>query len=179
MIELFKDTDKELTRKLTYAGFVLVAFELVKSMIIKPIKVFYQDTTFGEGLPFHSYEQDVKSRHKNEFEACLLYLRDFMEAINSKDFLTIQGLRKHRNDIAHDLPDMISKLDISNYLSLMENTDNVIFKLSKYRTYIEIGADPKIQSMDINWDTLKGHEYLLFEEILKKVKLLGENRNNA
>jgi len=37
---------------------------------------------------------------------------------------------------------------------------------------MEIGSDPAFQNKGINWDTLKGHEYVLFEEVLKKVKLL-------
>ena len=90
-------SEDDLTRSLTYAGFVLLAFELVKSLIVDPIKLFYRDTTFSVG-PFKSYELDVMSGHKNEFEACLLYLRDFMEAIDSNDVLAIQGLRKHRNE---------------------------------------------------------------------------------
>ena len=61
-----------LVQRLTYAGFVLVAYELVKSMIVGPIKVFYADTTFGPGMPFTTYAEDVRARHKDEFEACLL-----------------------------------------------------------------------------------------------------------
>jgi len=36
-------------------------------------------------MPFKSYAADVKARHKDEFEACLLYLRDFMQAIDAQD----------------------------------------------------------------------------------------------
>jgi len=165
-------TEEELTRALTYAGFVLVAFELVKGMIVNPIKAFYQDTTFGEGMPFKSYEEDVLSRHKNQFEACLLYLRDFMEAIDSEDVLTIQALRKHRNDLAHDLPNMLGNIDVEDHLPLLEKTDKALFKLSNYRTYIEIGSDPAFQNKGIDWDTIKGPEYELFEEIINKVKIL-------
>ena len=92
-----------LARRLAYAGYVLVAYELVKSMIVSPIKAFYADTTFGQGMPFKSYDDDVRARHKNEFEACLLYLRDFMEALDADDVKTIQDLREHRNNVAHNL----------------------------------------------------------------------------
>jgi hypothetical protein len=112
-------TEEELTRALAYAGFILVAFELVKSLIVKPIKAFYAGVTFGNGLPFKSYEHDVLSRHKNEFEACLLYLRDFMRAIDSDDLLAIQGLRKHRNDLAHDLVNKLHDLEIESYMPLL------------------------------------------------------------
>ncbi len=172
-----KLTEEELTRVLTYAGFILVAFELVKSMIVIPIKIFYQDTTFGKGMPFKSYEEDVLPRHKNQFEASLLYLRDFMEAIDSEDVLTIQELRKHRNDLAHDLPSMLTDIDIENHLPLLEKTDKALFKLSNYRTYIEFGADPEFQNKGINWDTVQGPEYALFGEVLNNLKILKEPRS--
>jgi len=165
-------TEEELTRNLTYAGFILVEFELLKSMIVNPIKVFYQDTTFGEEMPFTSYEEDVLTRHKNQFEACLLYLSDFMEVINSEDILSIQALRKHRNDLAHDLPNMLSKLNIKDHFPLLEKIDKALFKLSNYRAYIEIGSDPEFQNKGVDWNTVKGPEYELFETVLSKLKML-------
>ena len=94
---------EDIANVLAHAGLTLIAFELIQRMIVWPIKLFYQNTTFGEGLPSKSYEHDVLSRHKNEFEACLAYLQDFMEAIDAEDVATIQELRRHRNEIAHDL----------------------------------------------------------------------------
>ena len=173
-IDLLRQNDEDLARYLTYAGFILVAFELVKGLIIKPIKLFYWNTTFSEGMPFKSYEEDVMTRHKNEFEACLLYLRDFDEAIDNEDLLTIQELRKHRNELAHNLPDIIHKLDIKENLKLLERVDKTLFRLSNYCTYIEIGADPKNRGID--WSTVKGHEYLLFKEIVRKARILGESK---
>lgn len=170
---------EELTRVLAYAGFVLVGYELVKSMIVNPIKFFYKDVTFGEGMPFNSYEEDVLSRHRNEFEACLLYLRDLMEAIDSEDLLTIQALRKHRNELAHDLVDRLANLRIEEYQPLFEKVDRALFKLSNYRMYMEIGADPEFQDIGIDWETAKGHEYLLFETIVEKVRVLNINRDGA
>lgn len=164
-------SEDDLTKSLAYAGFVLLAYELVKSLIVDPIKLFYRDTTFSSG-PFASYELDVKSRHKNEFEACLLYLRDFMQAIDSDDFLAIQGLRKHRNDIAHDLPAKLKRLDVDSYFPLLEKTDKALFKLSNYRTYMEIGHDPEFRDKGINWDTIYGTEYMIFKEVIEKVKIL-------
>lgn len=78
----------QINRILSYAGFVLVSYELIKGMIVRPVQVFYNNTTFGEKMPFKSYEIDVLSRSRNEFEACLLYLKDLMEAIDDRDFAT-------------------------------------------------------------------------------------------
>lgn len=175
MTNVANRTEAELTRALTYAGFVLVAFETVKSLIVNPIKAFYLDTPVGEGMPFKSYEEDVLSRHDNQFEASLLYLCDFMEAIDSEDVLTIQALRKHRNDLAHDLPNMLSKLDIEHHLPLLERTGKVLFKLSNHQTNIQIGSEPRFRKKGIDWNTIKGPEYVLFEQVLNKVRLLQSN----
>jgi hypothetical protein len=162
---------EELTRRLTYAGLALVGFELVKSMIVDPIKAFYANTTFGHGMPFTSYDEDVRARDSNEFEACLLYLRDVMEAIDASDMTTIQELRRHRNNLSHDLVRRLPTLSIDG--SLWERVDRTLFKLSNYRTRMEIGADPELRAIGIDWETVKGHEYLLFEQIVEKVKLLN------
>lgn len=162
---------EELTRRLTYAGLVLVAFEILKGMIVGPIKAFYADTTFGTRMPFKSYDEDVKSRARDEFEACLLYLRDFMKSLNADDVHTIQELRLHRNALAHDLPQMLPTLNLEDYRSLWHRVDQTLYDLSRYRTYMEIGADPEFKDIDWETDTVKGDEYLLFEQIVKKVQL--------
>jgi hypothetical protein len=163
----------KIARVLTYAGFVLVGYELVKGMIVGPIKAFYADITFGPDLPFKSYEEDVRFRHANEFEACLLYLRDFMEAIDSEDVFTIQAFRKHRNDLAHDLANQLS-LNIEEFKPLFEKVNRTLFKLSNYRAYMEIGTDPAFQGID--WERFRGREYRLFEKVVDRVRLLSLER---
>lgn len=167
--KLSKFTDDEVSKILSYAGYILLSFELVKSMIVQPIKLFYKNTTFYGG-PFSTYKDDVLSRHKNEFEACLLYLKDFMEAIDSNDIKTIQALRKHRNDLAHNLPDRLTLDQITDNSDLLDRSKEVIFKLSNYRTYMEVGQEPELRGVD--WESIKGHEYLILETIIEKVKYL-------
>lgn len=100
----------------------------------------------------------------------------FLEAIDSEDVLTILALRKHRNDLAHDAPSMLHKLDIKHHLHLLEKTNKALFKLSNYQIYIDIGSDPEFKNKGIDWDTIKRPEYELFEEVLNKVKILQGSR---
>jgi hypothetical protein len=166
-----------LARGLTYAGFVLVGYELVKDMIVGPIKLFYKDTTFGQGMPFRTYDEDGRARHKNEFEACLLYLRDFMEAVEDADFDAIQELRNHRNDLAHDLVRRLPILRLGEYQALWDKVDRTVFKPSNYRVRMEIGADPEFRGID--WEIVKGGEYLLFERVVESVKRLKQQSDAA
>ena len=162
--------DEEVTNILSYAGYVLLSHEIIKNMIVEPIKLFYKGITFNGG-PFNTYEEDVLTRHKNIFEASLLYLKDFMGAIDSSDIETIQSLRKHRNDLAHNLPDRLAVEQIKNNLKLLDKSKKVIFKLSNYRAYMEVGQEPKLKNID--WKTVKGNEYLLLETIIEKIKNLN------
>lgn len=162
---------EELTLRLTYAGLVLVGFELMRRMIVTSIKAFYDHTTFGQGMPFKSYEDDVRTRATSEFEACVLYLRDFMGAIDASDMATIQELRTHRNELAHDLVRRLPSLLIDE--SLWDRVDHTLFRLSNYRTRMEIGASPLLR--DVEWESVNGHEHLLFEHIVQRVKVMKES----
>ena len=164
-------TDEDLTEVLAYAGLILIAFELIKSLIIKPIKAFYWHMTFAEGGAFKSYEEDVLVRHKNEFEACLLHLRDFMKAIDSDDVLIIQELRKHRNDLAHNFAHKLQTQEIERDIFLLEKVSKDLFKLSNHQMHMEIGADPEFQNKGIDWEAAKGPEYVIFEEVLNKIRV--------
>ena len=159
----------DIPRILTYTGLIFVSFELVKGLIVNPIKAFYKDMIFVDS-PFKSFEEDVSWRHKDQFEASLLYLRDFMEAITTDDMEVIQSLRKHRNQLAHNLPNMLTTIDVDEQIALLDQTDKILFKLSNYRAYMEVGSDPKFNNTD--WAVAKGREYLLFEEVLEQVKAL-------
>lgn len=159
-------SNEQISEILIYAGFIVLSYELVKGLIVKPIRQFYSHVTFGEGMPFKSYEDDVRYRHKNEVEACLLYLRDFMGAIDSEDVKTIQNLRNHRNEVAHELIQLIS-LNPKSKIELLKKVDKTLFKLSNHNTYIEIGSDP--QFIGIDWDKAYGTEYALFKQIIENV----------
>jgi len=164
-------TENELTRSLSYAGFILLSYELAKGVIVSPIKNFYAKTTFGEGMPFTSYQGDVRGRHKSEFQACLLYLQDFMEVIDSEDVLAINEFREHRNKMAHELPSSLT-IRPQAYVPLLEKVDKALFKLSNHNAFMEVGADPEVRALGIDWDTEYGAEYALFREILEKVRVM-------
>lgn len=173
-MDLDQTDEAQIWDALAYAGIVLVAHELVKSLIVEPVKSFYRDITFGPGMPFVSYEADVLSRHKNDFEACLLYLKDFMRAIDSEDVDAIQALRRHRNDIAHRLPERVEGLVIEDYAKLLQAAERALFKLSNHNAYMEIGADPVVRAANVDWTLAEGHEYTQFKAILGKVQRLRD-----
>jgi hypothetical protein len=120
--------------------------------------------------------RDVLVRDSNEFEACLLYLRDFMEALDSADMCIIQDLRKHRNELAHDLVSRLPTLQTDEYQALWQKVDCTLFKLSNYRTRREVSADPEFQALGLDSEKIYGEEYFLSDQIVERVKDLNMKR---
>ncbi len=162
--ELYKNIDI----KIQLAGLILISFEIVKNLVIEPIKAFYQYVTFRPGLPFKTYELDVLSRDKHEFKACLLYLCDFMEAINKDDINVIMDLMEKRNLVAHELSSILETFEINDYYQVALKVKEVLFKISNYRINMELRADPKFKHL--SWNEVVGDEYILFEKILETIK---------
>jgi hypothetical protein len=162
----------DLNRNLVYAGLFLLAFELVRDLVTDRVRGFYADVTFGPGMPFRSYEKDVLSLHKNVFEASLLYLRDHFEAIRLEDIVAIQSLRKHRNDLAHRLPQLIAEMDPAENERLLIEARESLFRLSNFWTYIDIGSDPEFTSLDIDWTTVAGGDLMLLDQIIDQTRSL-------
>lgn len=102
-----------------------------------------------------------------------------MKTIDDEDFNTIQELREHRNFLAHNIVNELQSLNLEDYSTLLEKVDKALFKLSNHNTFMEIGAYPEFKDKGIDWKTLKGHEYLLFEEILNKIMILFIKGANA
>ena len=149
-------SDSELSRNLAYGGLLLIAHELIKNLVIDPVKAFYRNTTFAKGMLFTTYEKDVLSRHTNKFDATLLYLRDYFEAINDEDVKAISLVRERRQSLPHQLSEELIKLDPDKDEAILKSARDALFKLSKFWIYIEIGADPEFASLDIDWSTAYG-----------------------
>jgi hypothetical protein len=169
-VEPYNLSSAEVNRNLAHAGLFLVAYELVKELVVKRVKGFYEGVTFGEGMPFKSYDEDVLARHKNVFEASLLYLRDHFQAISSEDLDAIQMLRQHRNRIAHDLPRMLPHMDAAASDALLSSARESLFRLSNFWVYIDIGADPAFKSQNIDWETVAGADLALLDRIIEQVR---------
>ena len=64
------------------------------------------------------------------------------------------------------------RLIIENEATRSHVLDRMIFKLSNYRAYMEIGADPEFRGIGLA--SAKGGEYLMFEQLVGSMKLLNE-----
>ena len=158
------------TRALVYAGLFLVAYELIRNLVVAPVKRFYDKTTFAPGMPFRTYEDDVLSRHKDVFEASLLYLRDHFKALTPEQVSAIQDVRRQRNSVAHALSKQLSSLDPLVNENLLTAARDALFSLSNHWTYVEIGCDPEFADLDPDWTQVCGEDLTLLDFVIEKTR---------
>lgn len=115
---------ESLKSNLIIASMYLAAFELLKSSVIERIRNFftYEFNEHG-GVVSEDYKDKVLSLDKSPLRASLLWLKE-MSAICDADIELIDNIRKHRNELAHELPKFIgignSEININLLVSLYE-----------------------------------------------------------
>lgn len=86
---------------------------------------------------------------KDEFHACCLWFKD-QGAINGSDLTEIAKARKHRNEIAHELPKYISSIDHDVNKHILESLVEVVKKIDVWWICeIEIPTSPDFEAADM------------------------------
>ncbi len=89
------------------ASLYLTVYELLKSAIIENIRQFFTfDYRDGKPVPDQQYIDEVIRAHKDVLFASCLWLQS-NGVIESVDIDNIRKIRSHRNQIAHELPEIL------------------------------------------------------------------------
>ncbi len=129
------------------------AFEMFKGQIIEKPKTFFSDGFDQNGLIINEqYKSEVLSKSKSPFYASLLWFKE-MEAIDDVDIEIFDGIRKHRNEVAHEIINFISdakrNLDIKKFQELIA----LLSKIEKWWLInFEIAIDPHMVPNDVDPD---------------------------
>jgi hypothetical protein len=168
---------EKLKDSLVKASLFLSAYEILKESIIDKLRSFFtnewhlhEKTGELKGKVSKSYKEKVTSLcPKDEFHACCLWFRD-QEAINESDLAAISKARKHRNEIAHELPKYISSIDHDVNKQILESLVEVVRKIDVWWiSEIEIPTNPDFEADDmdkIDFDNVVGGNTMFLSLIL-------------
>ena len=129
------------------------AFEMFKDQIIEKPKTFFSDGFDQNGLIINDrYKSEVLSKSKSPLYASLLWFKE-MEAIDDEDIEIFDGIRKHRNEVTHEIISFISdakkNLDIEKFQELAA----LLSKIEKWwLVNFEMAIDPDMVPEDVNLD---------------------------
>ena len=164
---------KKLKDSLIRASIYLSAYEVLKTSIIDHLTGFFAsewkfNKTTGqiETIQSESYRKKVRSLYpKDEFHSCCLWFFE-NKAIDKSDLDAIPKIRKHRNAIAHELPNFLGSPNYEVDKTLLDKTIEIIEKVDKWWIKeIEVPTNPDFDDMDydeIKWDeVLSGNMILI------------------
>lgn len=150
------------------------AYEMFKESVIEKPKTFFSDG-FDKNGPIlsESYTQEILSKSKSPIYASLLWFKE-SDAIEDEDISKFENIKKHRNELAHELlafvADSTRNLDNSKFTDLVDLLTKIEkwwfinFELGINPDMLPEGADPNevipgpIWSLQLMYDIALGNE---------------------
>ena len=123
---------EELRDNLLAASLFLAAFEMLKTSVIEPIRNFlcfeFKD---GKRVVSEDYRVNCLKLDNNPFIASLLWLKQ-MVVINDSDLTLANNIRRHRNELAHELPKFLATSNIDINIRLIIEICQLITKIDRW-----------------------------------------------
>ena len=154
------------------AGLFLVAYELIRSLVVRPVEAFYANVSFGPGLPFSDFETDVSSLSKHKFDACSLWLRDHMQAISNEQYNSIHRIREFRDALTHGIHQNICNHNFKEASSLLIEAKEALFALDNFWVQMECEVDPEFGEV-ADWGSVYSNSFAMLEQLLQAVRPIG------
>jgi hypothetical protein len=151
---------------LNVSMFVLV-YEMFKDSVIKNPKTFF---CLGIGsrkdIVSDDYNEEVKKLHpKDIFHASCLWFQK-LEALDETDIKTIEVIRKHRNDIVHELPKYIGTAENNININLFHKLCELMSKIDKWWILnYEVPINSDFDNQEITEDDVQSGNMILLSLI--------------
>jgi hypothetical protein len=135
---------ESLKQNLIRASIYITCWELLKESVIGRPKDFFTHkwSASGEGKPSPAYKTNVLSLHRDPLIASALWFRN-RQAVSDGDIELLKSLKKHRNEIAHELPKFLGQADCEVRLDFLSGAFLLVEKIDKWWIQnVEIPTNP-------------------------------------
>ena len=133
------------------ATMFITTFEILKNSVVDRIRTFYADG-FDENGPIlgSDYQRDVATRNKSILYASLEWLQEH-EAIDQSDLETFERLKKIRNQLAHQLFEVVTGQRESAHEAQFEVLVGLLRKIEVWWVVnFEIAINPDYDGQEID-----------------------------
>jgi hypothetical protein len=139
---------------LVRAGAFLTGYELVKTAIVDEAKGFFIPGFDQDGLT-HSkdYETKVLPLGKNAFEASVNWLVQ-MEALTQDQADSLDAIRSHRHELAHELARFIVDPDADVSVDRLTEMQGIMRSLDRFWGGINVDTNPDFDGADVDRDNI-------------------------
>lgn len=148
-----------MTGTLARAACVLTAYELLKAQVVPAVREFFAlnaSLLGGEDM----YQREVRSRHRSEYSACVLWLVEF-GAIEKSDAAVLEDLHRHRQEVAHELPRLLVDPSFDVRIELLEAAGHVLHRLGVFWARVGCVEADGVEDDDIHSGSSVLYSYVL------------------
>jgi hypothetical protein len=157
-----------LRSNLLLASLYLSAYEILRGALIDRIQSFFTlgfEDEGGKPVVDEQYDE-VKQLHEDVFLGSCFWLQQ-NGAISGDDVDEIVAIRRHRNQIAHELPSFLG--DVSREISL-ERLRNILHILKKIEIWwvrnVDLVANPDFDNVEVADEDIYPGRVLILNEIV-------------
>lgn len=150
---------------LVRAGCFLSAYELIKSEVVGNVHEFYLSGLDQGKLQYDEvrYQSEVRQLDpKSVFRASCTWLVQ-RDALTAEQVGILEEIRQHRNQIPHELPNLLINPDMDVRVDLLLSAIECVRTLGIFWASIEVATDPIWVDRDIDYEGIKSGSYLLLE----------------
>lgn len=130
---------EQIRATLSFAGLILIVYEMVKQAVVKDVREFYWSGFDESGMLYdeEGYARDVKSLDRSLFRASAKWLVK-SGAITDEQVEVLERLYVHRKDIAHELAKYLIDVEHEPDADLFIDALQVLGDIRRFWTQIEI-----------------------------------------
>lgn len=168
--------DAEMLRiNLTSCSLFICAFEMFRDTVISRPKTFFMDGFDKNGpITGEEYRNEVLSLDSNPFRASLRWFKK-MDALSSEDLDTIDRIRKHRNELTHEMVRFVTEseknLDVDLYQALIE----IFIRLERWWfSWFETSVQPESIPDGASSEDVQSSQVMLLNHMLEIAVKLGK-----
>lgn len=151
-----KLTPERIRATLSFAGLVLIVYEMVKQAVVKDVREFYWSGFDESGMLYdeEGYTRDVRSLDKSLFRASAKWLVK-SGAIADEQTEILERLYVHRKDIAHELAKYLIDVEHEPDADLFVEALEVLRDIRRFWTQIEIDIGSFADHGDVTVDDVQ------------------------
>ncbi|HLN27187.1 MAG TPA: hypothetical protein VK395_05545 [Gemmataceae bacterium] len=163
-----------LRANLMAASIFLVAYEILRTSVIERIRGFLTHEFDSNGsIISDKYKKDVLSLAKSPLRASLLWLKG-MSVLDDSDIRSVDAIREHRNELAHDLPKFVATVDAEINTELLASIYDLVAKIDRWWIReVDLPCDPEFDGREIADDEIHSGN-VVFMQLLISVATGGK-----
>jgi hypothetical protein len=147
----------------------LTAYELLRGTVIDRIQSFFTHGFADEDSEAIIDEQykEIERLHNSVFLASCLWLQQ-NSVISSEDAADIVNIRRHRNQIAHELPEFLGDADREINLEYLQNIRRLLRKIETWWIRnVDLHINSDFDDIEVTDEDIHPGSVLVLNEIIR------------